>query len=355
MASDPILRHVHPWLREIQTFPIGEPPADALRLDLNEGAYGPTPSALAAILEHAQRLNRYPDAETGYGLREALVERLAVDPEALLFGPGSNTIGSLLIRIAAGPGDRVVYSWPGFPTYPWAASRVGAVPVPIPVRADGSDDLDALLEASRDARLVVLATPANPTGCQVTAGMREFVAEASKTAMVVVDEAYFEYGDPATSGLDLLHEGAEVVVLRTFSKAWGLAGARIGYGVMAPDLRRIARAAQDTFEVSALAFRAARAALGDSDEVARRVAENAAVRGRLQELLDEFDAPCYDSRANFVCTHPRDAEGFARKLLDRGIVVRVITPFGDPTRVRIGVPAAADEERVRAAIIAALR
>jgi histidinol-phosphate aminotransferase len=355
VAADPILRHVHPWLRGIQTFPIGETPAGALRLDLNEGPYGPTPSALQAILEHAGGLNRYPDAETGYGLRGAMAARLGVPEDALLFGPGSNTLGSLLIRIATGPGDRVAYSWPGFPTYPWAASRVGATPVPVPVRADGSDDLDSLLAAARDARLVVLATPANPTGCQVMSGMREFVAEASKSALVVIDEAYFEYGDPATSGLDLFREGAEVVVLRTFSKAWGLAGARIGYAVMAPALRAVARSAQDTFEVSAIAFRAALAALDDGDEVRRRVEENAAVRARLLELFEEFESPCYESRANFVCTLPRDAEAFAARMAEQGIIVRVIGPFGDATRVRVGVPAAADEERVRSAIARALR
>jgi histidinol-phosphate aminotransferase len=232
---------------------------------------------------------------------------------------------------------------------------VGATPVPVAVRPDGSDDLEALLVAARTARLVVLATPANPTGAQVTEGLAEFVRTASRTALVVVDEAYFEYGDPAVSGLDLFHDGAEVVVLRTFSKAWGLAGARIGYAVMAPSLRAVARAAQDTFEVSALAFRAARAALDDADEVARRTAENAAVRGRLAAWLDELGAPCWNSRTNFVCSRPPDAEGFAARLAEQGIIVRVISPFGDPTRVRIGVPALADEQRVRDAIEVALR
>jgi histidinol-phosphate aminotransferase len=353
-SRDPILRHVHPWLRDIETFPIGEPPAGALRLDLNEGPYGPTPSSLEAIRRHAGALNRYPDAESGYGLRSAMASRLGVSQDAVLFGPGSNTLGSLLIRITAGPGDRVAYSWPGFPTYPWAASRVGAVPVPVAVRRDGSDDLDGLLEAARTARLVVLATPANPTGRQVVDGMREFVAEASKTALVVIDEAYHEYGDPAVSGVDLFREGAEVAVLRTFSKAWGLAGARIGYAVMSPALRMVARTAQDTFEVSAIAFHAALAALDDADEVARRVRENAEVRARLMTLLAAHGAPCYDSRANFVCALPPDADGFAARLAELGIIVRVITPFGDPTRVRIGVPALADEDRVHAAIVAAL-
>jgi histidinol-phosphate aminotransferase len=350
-----IARHVHEHLRAgVTRFHAGEVPPDALRLDLNEGAYGPTPSALAAIAAVAPLLNRYPDPD-GTVLRLPLAERLGVEPDALLFGAGSNPLGSLLIRCVAGPGSRVAYSWPGFPTYGFAARRIDATPVAVPVRDDGSDDLAALAAAARDAAIVVLATPANPTGRYVAEGLEEFVAEASRHALVIVDEAYHEYAPARTTGLDLFRAGHEVVVLRTFSKAWGLAGLRVGYAIGDPDLLAIARTVQDTFEVSTLAYAAASAALADGDEVERRVRENAAVRERLEETLEEMGAPCYPSATNFVCARPADPYGFTARLLAQGIVVRVVDAFGDPTRVRVGVPAEADAARVLAAVRAALR
>ena len=183
------LRHVHAWLRDAPTFAVGEPPAGMLRLDLNEGAYGPTPKALAALEAAGPNLNRYPDPNGAHGLRDALAERLDVAPDALLFGAGSNSVQSLMIRLAAGPGKKVAYSWPGFPTFGWAASRCGAEPLPVPTRADGSDDLDALAAAAREASVVVLATPNNPTGRVVTDGLEAWVADVALHALVLLDEA----------------------------------------------------------------------------------------------------------------------------------------------------------------------
>jgi histidinol-phosphate aminotransferase len=348
------LRHVHAWLRDAPTFAVGEPPAGMLRLDLNEGPYGPTPKALAALDAAGPALNRYPDPNGAHGLRDALAERLAVAADTLLFGSGSNSLQSLLIRIASGPGRKVAYSWPGFPTFGWAASRCGAEPLPVPTRPDGSDDLEALAAAAREAAVVVLATPNNPTGRVVLEGLEDFVADVAPHALVLLDEAYHEYAPPRVTGLDLFQAGHEVVVLRTFSKAWGLAGARIGYAVMAPALRAVARSAQDTFEVSAAAFEAARASLDDADVVAARTVENARVRAALEEHLTALGAAPWPSAANFVCAKPPDPDAFAARLAEHGILVRPTAQFGAPDRVRIGVPAEADLERVLQAITDAL-
>ena len=352
-VSDP-LRHVHSWLRGTPVFAVGDPPVGMLRLDLNEGAYGPTPRALAALAAAAPVLHRYPDPIGGHGLRAALTERLGVDPSTLLFGAGSNALQSLMIRLAAGPGQRVVYSWPGFPTFGWAASRCGAIPVPVPTRADGTDDLAALAAAARDAAVVVLATPNNPTGRVVTAGLEAFVADVAPHALVLLDEAYHEYAPPRVTGLDLFHAGHEVVVLRTFSKAWGLAGARIGYAVMHPALQAVARSTQDTFEVSAATFMAARASLDDADVIAGRVAENARVRDRLEAQFAALGIDCWPSAANFVCVRPPDADVLVARMAEQGVLVRPAAAFGAPDRVRIGVPAEPDADRVLAAVRSSL-
>ncbi len=219
MAANP-LSYLHQYLRQIPaSFDPGSPPAGALRLDLNEGPYGPTPSAALAIQRVIPSLNRYPDP-AARELRERLAGYHDVSPGMILFAGGSNSVGSALLRCTVGPGRKVVYPWPGFPTFGMTANRLGATPVPVTMRDDGSDDLDALAAASVGAAIVFLATPANPTGQQVVTGLREFVEEASKHALVVIDEAYHEYGEPCLSGLDLVREGFPIVCMRTFSKVW---------------------------------------------------------------------------------------------------------------------------------------
>ncbi len=324
------LRHVHSWLRDAPIFAVGEPPAGMLRLDLNEGPYGPTPKALAALEAAAPELNRYPDPNGAHGLRDALAERLEVDPDTLLFGSGSNSLQSLMIRIASGPGRKVAYSWPGFPTFGWAA-------IALRRRAAAGADAGRRQRRSRRARRRrrgrrrwwCSRRPNNPTGRVVLEGLEEFVADVAPHALVLLDEAYHEYAPPRVTGLDLFHAGHEVVVLRTFSKAWGLAGARIGYAVMAPALQAVARSAQDTFEVSAATFEAARASLDDADVVAARMVENARVRAALEAHLTALgvDAlavggelrlrgrptPTRSRRGAGRARHPRPADGAVRR------------------------------------------
>jgi histidinol-phosphate aminotransferase len=349
-----VTRFVRPHLRaEVRTFDAGMPPPDVLRLDLNEGPHGPTPRAAEAIAAAIGGLNRYPDA-SGTALRERLAVRHGVAPEAILLGPGSNAITALLVRICAGPDAPVAYSWPGFPTYGMAAERTGARPHAVPLLADGRDDLEGLLAAARDAAVLFLATPANPTGRRVETGLRKFATEASDHTLVVIDEAYYEYAPPGPSGVDLVREDLPVVVLRTFSKVWGLAGLRIGYAVLPPALAVRARAAQETFEVSTLAQVAALASLDDEEEVGRRVEENAVVRGELERWCARRDVPCYPSSTNFVAVRPPDPASLVDRLAAQGILVRRLTAFGDPTRVRIGVPAPGDLERTLAALDDAL-
>ena len=353
-VDDAESRFVLPHLRgRLRLFGAGDPPEGVLRLDLNEGPYGPTPSAWAA-LRGVEALNRYPD-ENAQRLRRRLAERHEVPVERVLPGPGSNGIASVLVRLTAGPGDRVVHSWPGFPTYPMAAARAGADAVAVPLRPDGSDDLEALLAAARGASILFLATPANPTGRRVGEELEEFVRAASRETLVVVDEAYAEYGPRARSAVDLVREGLPVVALRTFSKIWGLAGLRVGYAILPETLARHARALQDTFEISSASLAAAAGALDDEAEIERRREENERVRGALTAWLEEHGLRVLPSAANFVCAvvPGGDADGFARRTAAAGVLVRPLRAFGAPGWVRIGVPAEADLERALAALAAA--
>jgi histidinol-phosphate aminotransferase len=236
-----------------------------------------------------------------------------------------------------------------------AAARMNVERRPVPLLPGGDDDLQALAAAAPGSRIVVLATPANPTGRWVSEGLRAFVEEASRHSLVILDEAYVDYAPPVETGLDLVREGAPIVSLRTFSKIWGLAGLRIGYAVLPATLAAHARSVQDTFEVSTTAQAAALASLGELPEIHRRAAENARVRDALQAHLADAGVEYYPSGANFVCCRPPDdAEAFSARMAAAGALVRPLAVFGDPQRVRIGLPTEPELPRLLAAVDAAL-
>ncbi len=348
-VGDPV-RFVQEHLRgRIDTFAAGAPPEGVLRLDLNEGAYGPTAAARRAMEAAMPSLQRYPDA-TAEALRDRLAAVHDLAPDQILVGPGSNSLMALLVRLCAGRGSGVAYSWPGFPSYAMAAARVGATAVPVATHADGRDDLAALVEVAPRVALLFLATPANPTGRRVEDGLAEFAAAVSEDTLLVVDEAYHEYHRADVSAVDLVRDGAPIVALRTFSKIFGLAGARIGWAALPAPLARHARALQETFEVGTLPQAAALASLEDPEEIGRRAAANARVRAALETWFAERGVEHWSSTTNFVAIRPSDPALVVERAAERGVLVRRLTAFGDPTRVRIGVPAEADLPRALAAL-----
>ena len=198
------------------------------------------------------------------------------------------------------------------------------------------DDLEALAAAGRDAAVVVLASPNNPTGRVVIEGLEEFVAAVSTPRAGAPREAYREYAPPRVTGLDLFHAGHEVVVLRTLSKAWGLAGARVGYAVMDPALQAVARSAQDTFEVSAATFAAARASLDDADVIAGRMVEKPASATGWRRSSPR-SASTAGRRPRTSCARAaRSGRVRVERMAEQGILVRPTAVFGAPDRVRIG-------------------
>ncbi|GJF29043.1 putative phenylalanine aminotransferase [Kitasatospora sp. NE20-6] len=315
-----------------------------LKLSSNENPYPPLPAVVAAVRRQAGRINRYPDpACTALG--EALADRLAVPADRLVFGTGSVAVGRLLVRAAAGPGDEVLYAWRSFEAYPIMADVCGATSVRVPLRPDETHDLDAMADAVTDrTRIIFLCTPNNPTGTVVRrAELARFLDRVPADVLVVLDEAYIEFvRDPeAADGMEFQRTHGNVVVLRTFSKAYGLAGLRIGYAVAHPDVAAVLRKVGLPFGVSQLAQDAATASLAAEDELLARVELLVKERDRVTAALRELGFGLPDSDANFVWLRlgDRTAE-FTEACAVLGAAVR---PYGaDGVRITVGEPSAND-------------
>ena len=330
-----------------------------VKLASNEGPFPPFPAALEALAQTAQELNRYPDGG-GYNLRRALAERHDVRFEEVAFGAGADGIVDCLSQAALEPGDSIVCGWPSFPSYVIDAVKVGAEPRRVPLR-DDRYDLPALLEAVDErTKIVYVCHPNNPTG--TTNGRAEldaFFDRIPPHVLTVVDQAYFEYVDDPDYP-DAIDEyfkaGHRVLVLRTFSKIYGLAGLRVGYGIGPPDVVEAIAKVRRAFDVGSAAQAAALASLGDAGELERRRRLNAEGRRQLERTLREHGLePAGPAVANFLYVDTgADARLLFDDLLHQGVIVRPLAGFGAPTAVRItvGTP---DENAFLAAALARLR
>lgn len=314
----------------------------AVKLASNEVTPGPLPSVQAAIADAAASANRYPDNGM-VDLTAALAKQLGVTPEEVQVGCGSVILCQNLILVTSRPGDEVLFGWRSFETYPLATRLVGATPVQVPLTGEAVYDLPAMADAITDrTRLIFVCNPNNPTGTVVEAqALTDFLRRVPTDVVVALDEAYFEYVRPdsahAYDALELRREFPNVVVLRTFSKAYGLAGLRVGYAVGDPEIITALGKAHVPFSVSSVAQAAALASLDAADELLARtdavVAERARVTDRLRAA--GYDVP--GSQANFVWLNLGDAAAdFAAAAVDAGVVIR---PFaGDGVRVTVTHP-----------------
>jgi histidinol-phosphate aminotransferase len=311
----------------------------------NESHYEPLPSVLESVRTAASRLNRYPDMASTE-LRHRLAHHLAVTADELAVGPGSVGVLQQIITGLCDPGDEVVFAWRSFEAYPILATLAGARPVPVPLLPDERHDLDALAAAITErTRVIILCTPNNPTGTPIAAtALEAFLARVPAEVLVVVDEAYVEYAsgpDPVDS-LALYRRHPNVCVLRTFSKAYGLAGLRVGYAVAAPELADGLRRAALPFAVSALAQRAAVASLDAVHEMHIRVKRVVAERERLLSALGAEGWAVPDSQANFIWLRTDDTlhGALLHAFISADILVRAYP--GDGIRVSLADPATND-------------
>jgi histidinol-phosphate aminotransferase len=312
-----------------------------IKLASNEGPFGPFPAALEAMDGAARDLNRYPDGGT-YRLHAALAERHGVALDEVVAGAGADGCIDMLSQAILDPGDEVVCGWPSFPSYVIYARKQSAEPRLVPL-VDLRYDLDALLDAiTPRTKLAYICHPNNPTGTMNTQDeLDAFFERVPEHVLTVVDQAYFEYidrPDYPDAVERYLKDGKRVVVLRTFSKIYGLAGLRVGYAVGPRRCIAAMAKVRRPFDITTTAQVAAVASLADEAEVARRRAVNDDGLRRLNELLREHGLTPAPSAGNFVYVETgTDATELFDRLLHEGIIVRPLAGFGSPTAVRVSV------------------
>lgn len=308
----------------------------AIKLASNETTVGPLPSVHTAIVDAATTVNRYPDNQST-ALVEALSRFLDVPTQQIVIGGGSVALCQELVQATCAAGDEVVFGWRSFEAYPIVTLVAGARAVQVPLTADDIHDLDAMAAAVTDrTRLMFVCNPNNPTGTVVErADLDRFLDAVPEHVLVVLDEAYFEYNDGAIDGVEIGRTRPNVFVLRTFSKAYGLAGLRVGYGVGAPSVVTAMKKVHTAFSVSTVAQAAAIASLAASDELLARTVGVTAERSRMQKELRDAGYRIPDSSANFVWIPLGDRSGdFAAASREAGILVRA---YGtDGVRITVG-------------------
>jgi histidinol-phosphate aminotransferase len=327
-----------------------------IKLASNENPLGPSPKALAALRRPARDLHRYPDA-SAYRLKQALAAHLGVTPGHLIIGNGSNEVIDMLIRTWCVVGDAIVTSQAAFIAYRICAQIHGVETREAPLRADYRFDLPAMAQLARDyerVRIVFVANPNNPTGTYVTtAELKAFLREVAKIrrggVLVVLDYAYWEYvtADDLPDPIELMREFPNVVVLRTFSKIYGLAGLRVGYGVAAPELIATVEKIRQPFNMNAMGLVAAEAALGDTAFVQRARRANEAGMRLWERALAKMKIPFWPSQGNFVLADVSAALGkrggdVYLSCLRRGVIFRPVANYGLTHALRISVGTASE-------------
>ncbi|RVW00155.1 histidinol-phosphate transaminase [Rhodococcus xishaensis] len=323
-------------LDSIPAYVPGRSSPRAIKLASNESTQGPLPGVAQAIADAAATANRYPD-NTSATLIRALSESLDVPTESIATGCGSVGLCQELVQITCKDGDEVIYAWRSFEAYPVVTKVAGATPVPVPLTAEQGHDLDAMLAAITDrTRLIFVCTPNNPTGTALgREELERFLDAVPANIVVALDEAYFEYNRSGVDGIELARTRPNVVVLRTFSKAYGLAGIRVGYAVADPAIITALAKVHTTFSVSSVAQAAAIACLRARDELLQRTHVVVAERDRVRDALLAAGYDVSVTEANFVWLPLRDrSAAYGQASADAGVLIR---PYAtDGVRVTIG-------------------
>ena len=347
---------VPPYIRELAPYVPGKPIEEverelnmhAIKLASNENPLGASPLAIAAAQKALAASNRYPDG-SGFYLREALAKKHGIPVESIILGGGSTELIDLSARIALVPGDCGVTSYGSFPLYYIAIRATGASFLDVPMR-DYQFDLEAIArDLPEETKLIFLANPNNPTGTMFSAdNLDTFLARVPEHILVVLDEAYYDYvDDPNYSrSIEVVRGGRNLIVLRTFSKVYGLAGLRIGYGIGPAALLAEMNKIRGPFNTSGVAQAAALAALDDTEHVRRSVESNRAGLAQLASGLHSLKIKFVPSVANFLLViFGTDTEPLVEELLKHGVIVRPMRWMGFPTALRVTVGTHEENEK----------
>jgi histidinol-phosphate aminotransferase len=356
-ASNPLISQILPHITQLTPYQAGKPLeelerelglTDAIKLASNENPLGPSPKALAAMQDDLTSLHRYPDSHVFY-LKQELAAHLGVVPQQLIFGNGSDEVLDLLVRALVPAGGEVLSTTHTFLMYGLLTQAIGGVFRPVPLK-HFRVDLKAVARAvTPQTRLIILNNPNNPTG---TAFSREeweaFLAAVPANVAVVLDEAYFDFADDpqVPSGLDYLSEDRALVGLRTFSKAYGLAGLRVGYGYGPSQLIDCLNRLRMPFNINRLAQVAARAALTDNDFLARTKELVLTGKEEIYRGLERLGLDYIPSQANFILIRvPKPGREVFQAMLHLGVIIRAMDAYGLPEHIRVNVGLPAENRR----------
>ena len=356
------------YIRSIAPYQPGKPisdlardkglePSQIVKLASNENPLGVSPNAHMAMMDALDEIARYPDGNS-VSLRDAVCEKFNVTPSQLVFGNGSNDILELSARAFLAPGDEAVYSQHAFAVYSLVTQAVGATGVVVPAKEFGHD-LDAMLLAiTPKTRMVFVANPNNPTGTLIgKAELKKFLSLVPKHTLIILDEAYDEYltDELKAESIGWLAEFDNLVISRTFSKAYGLAGLRVGFGLTSGAIADLMNRVRQPFNVNSIAQAAAVASLGDDEFVERTRALNQAGMVQITQGLEKLGLTFIPSFANFVSFKVADARGVYERLLNQGVIVRPIANYEMPDYLRVSIGLFSENARFLEALAEAIK
>ncbi len=355
------------YIRSIAPYQPGKPisdlardkgldPSQIVKLASNENPLGVSPNAHMAMMDALDDIARYPDGNS-VALRDAVCDKFNVTPNQLVFGNGSNDILELAARAFLAPGDEAVYSQHAFAVYSLVTQAVGATGVVVPAKEFGHD-LDAMLEAiTPKTRMVFVANPNNPTGTLISkVALKKFLSLVPKRTLVILDEAYDEYLTDELKAESIGWLGAfdNLVISRTFSKAYGLAGLRVGFGVTSSAIADLMNRVRQPFNVNSIAQAAAVASLADDEFVERTRALNQAGMVQITQGLQKLGLTYIPSFGNFVSFKVVDARGVYERLLNQGVIVRPVANYEMPDYLRVSIGLFSENAKFLEALAVAL-
>ncbi len=320
---------------------------DSIKLASNENPLGPSPKAMAAVQKELAKTNRYPEGG-GYYLTQKLARKFNISPKNIVLGNGSDDVIGMLTKAFLIPGDEAIMPSPSFLMYEIMVQVAGAISVRVPLSSYSIDLTAMAARVTSKTRMIFLTHPNNPTGSFLTEeAFCSFIRKIPEEVLIVLDEAYIEFVRDASSldSLSYLTRDQRIVVLRTFSKAYGLAGLRVGYGIMDPDISSLLHRVRQPFNVNSLAQAAATAALDDVDFLEKTQALVHNGLNYIYRTLDKKGIPYLPSQANFLMIRVGDADRVYRKLLQEGVIVRSMTSYGFPDYIRLTIGLEMENER----------